>query len=58
MGGLQKGFGLLEYVLELCFFMPKVRFPLTLDDLEVIVSTRELTTVILADGDVAGFSNL
>ncbi len=55
---MPKSFGFPEDVLELGFFMPKVRFPLTLDDLEARVSTRAATTVILADGDVAGFANL
>ena len=44
--------------LELHFFMPKARFPLTLDVLESTVAVRESPTVVLVDGDVAGFADL
>ena len=44
--------------LELHFFMPKARFPLTLDILESTVAVRESPTVVLVDGDVAGFADL
>ncbi len=44
--------------LELYFFNPKARFPLTSYDLEATVATREEPTVSLVEGDVAGFANL
>ena len=44
--------------MELYFFMPTARFPLTLDVLEEMVAARQAPTVIMADGDVAGFADL
>jgi len=44
--------------LELYFFMPKARFRLILYALEATVLMREAPTVILINGDVAGFANL
>ena len=55
---LPKILGFPKDALELYFFMPKARFPLTLDALEATVAARESPTVVLVDGDVAGFANL
>ena len=43
---LAKGSRLPKDALKLYYFMQKARFPLTLDDLEATVATREALTVI------------
>ena len=44
--------------LELYFFMPKASFPLAIEALEQTIAVRQAPTVVLVDGEVAGFADL